>query len=345
MAQRSEPAATADERLHVASIAAKALARITSADLLLDPKTFEVWFTYFCGTNQELAKDIDALEASGQVSPNSVKSVYDRHCSPLRALQQLVSAGERLRDEAHTVGTLLGTASEAVDVYDVGLRHAVEQLDLMEENKALNAVLTALLKSTKDIKRTNARMQAHLRKSENQVLQLQRNIELLQLESVTDPVTAVGNRKLFDFMLVRMVAEARTAGTALALIIADVDHFKEFNDQYGHQIGDEVLRLVATSLKQNVREGDLVLRFGGDEFAVLLPRTTLSEALAVSETIRAAVSRKVLLRRSTQEHLGRVSLSIGAAELADAVTPEGLVRAADACLLSAKGAGRNRSVG
>ena len=99
----------------------------------------------------------------------------------------------------------------------------------------------------------------------------------------------------------------------MSLIMTDIDHFKSFNDTWGHLTGDQVLRLVAMSMKQNVKGQDIAARYGGEEFAVVLPNTVLRSALTVADHIRRAVMSKELMKRSTGENLGRVTVSVGVA--------------------------------
>ena len=122
----------------------------------------------------------------------------------------------------------------------------------------------------------------------------------------------------------------------------DVDFFKKFNDEYGHQIGDMVLRLVARTIAECVRGRDFVARYGGEEFVVLLPRTGLEGAFAVAENIRNTVASKRLARKSTGESLGMVTLSFAVAQFKPGETLEDFVTRADTGLYKAKKRGRNR---
>ena len=101
----------------------------------------------------------------------------------------------------------------------------------------------------------------------------------------------------------------------MSLLLTDIDHFKKFNDTFGHLTGDQVLRLVAMSVKQNVKGQDIAARYGGEEFAIVLPNTVLRSAITVADHIRRAVMAKELMKRSTGEHLGRVTISVGVATL------------------------------
>jgi diguanylate cyclase len=119
------------------------------------------------------------------------------------------------------------------------------------------------------------------------------------------------------------------------MLMFDIDHFKSFNDSYGHLTGDQVLRLVGMSLKQTIKGQDITARYGGEEFAVVLPNTALRQALTVADHIRRAVMAKELKKKSTGEILGRVTISVGVSTL---------IERADACLYAAKRNGRNRVV-
>jgi diguanylate cyclase len=166
----------------------------------------------------------------------------------------------------------------------------------------------------------------------------------VRTESQTDPLTGLANRKLFDGALVKAIAEAKAHREPLSLLMADVDYFKLFNDKFGHQTGDQVLRLVAQSMKQNVKGQDVAARYGGEEFVIALPKTTLRSAITVAEQIRSAVMAKELMKRSNGERLGRITVSIGVAHLRGDDTAQSLIERADNCLYAAKRNGRNRVI-
>jgi diguanylate cyclase len=145
-----------------------------------------------------------------------------------------------------------------------------------------------------------------------------------------------------------MVAAAREVGEdggPLCILIGDVDHFKKFNDTWGHATGDQVLRLVAQCFKANTKGRDTAARYGGEEFVVALPQTTLANAITVAEHIRAAVESKKIVKRSTGETLGSISLSIGVAQFKLGEQISETLSRADACLYAAKRSGRNRVIG
>ena len=127
--------------------------------------------------------------------------------------------------------------------------------------------------------------------------------------------------------------------------MCDIDHFKNFNDFLGHQTGDKGLRLVANCLSENVKGRDTAARYGGEEFTVILRQTGLSDAINLANQIRGTVESKKLVKKSTGDVLGQITISIGVAQLAPDDQAETLVQRADTCLYRAKHLGRNRVIG
>jgi diguanylate cyclase (GGDEF)-like protein len=180
-----------------------------------------------------------------------------------------------------------------------------------------------------------ARVRAGWRIVELQKALLASNKRLEEL-SRTDGLTGLRNRRTFDHEFATRFAHASRYGRPLAVAMADIDHFKQINDEHGHQAGDEVLARVAAILRRCTRQTDLVARYGGEEFVIVLPETPLLEALQVSEKIRSSVAAEAMPVRAT------VSIGVAALPHSQFSYPESLLRAADEALYRAKARGRNR---
>ena len=200
------------------------------------------------------------------------------------------------------------------------------------------------MKSTREMRETNKALEDRLTLSKSEISNLQQSLEAIRAESLTDPLTGLGNRKYFDRSIDTAVQNALANGEPLSLLMFDIDHFKSFNDSYGHLTGDQVLRLVGMSLKQTIKGQDITARYGGEEFAVVLPNTALRQALTVADHIRRAVMSKELKKKSTGEILGRVTISVGVSMLKPGDDTDSLIERADACLYAAKRNGRNRVI-
>jgi diguanylate cyclase (GGDEF)-like protein len=175
--------------------------------------------------------------------------------------------------------------------------------------------------------------------SAKEELQTQRQLLASYMaEALTDPLTGLGNRRIFDQELARRFAQWRRGGTPLSLVLVDVDHFKRINDEHGHVAGDAVLHDVAGVLAECVREMDVVARYGGDEFGMILPGTTLEEAQPVAERVRSAIAGRAFQYGGHDMH---ITVSAGLAEAVLINDCEVLVTRADMALYSAKDAGRD----
>jgi len=171
---------------------------------------------------------------------------------------------------------------------------------------------------------------------------LGRRVDKLAEEARRDPVTRVGNRRQWEESIEEEVERARSAKMPLSLMMVDVDNLKKLNDAAGHHAGDIALGVVGDVLNDTCRSRDVASRFGGDEFALLLPRTKASEAMVVAERIRSELARRRIDLAAPLDTL--LSVSIGVCDLASAplATPEGILEAADRALYAAKEAGRDR---
>jgi len=169
-------------------------------------------------------------------------------------------------------------------------------------------------------------------------LALRRYQERLEELATTDKLTGLLNRQSLDALLHQAITRARRSGTPLALLLADVDHFKAVNDEHGHLVGDEVLRRVAQTLREQLRESDTVCRWGGEEFLIIVQDCDASAALALAEKLRVAVADGM---PAAGQALSRVTVSLGVAELKPKESEDALVGRADAAMYAAKDAGRN----
>jgi diguanylate cyclase len=305
---------------------------------------YEVWLSYRLGRQQTLKQVIDERIASGEpFSPEVNSDLYERFFTGLRVSAQMVMAGEKIARDLTQVMSALQAAGVKNDDYGRTLEHAAGSLQHQNiDPQRIKEVVSSLAAATLDMANHNRTLTDQLQKSSREIETLRSSLESVRVESLTDGLTGLANRRMFDETLRMRITEARGARTELCLLMCDIDHFKRFNDTWGHHTGDQVLRFVASALQSLCLPDHLVARYGGEEFAVIMPRATLESATKIAETVRQAIQAKRLRRRSTNEDLGQVTVSLGIARLQPADTVQGLMERADACLYASKREGRNK---
>jgi diguanylate cyclase len=334
-----------DEHERTMAFAEVALGQIRSLRQTAVPRNYEIWYVYATGYNAPLNKIInETLARNGKLSEADLEQIYETYLSHIKTSDRIDKVGARVIGEIDDVMTLISDALGMSASYDASLSGASEKLAAAKNRDQLKVIIEQLVKSTHEMRETNKALENRLTLSKTEIRNLQHSLEAIRAESLTDPLTGLGNRKYFDRSIEMAVQTAIANGEPLSLLMFDIDHFKSFNDSYGHLTGDQVLRLVGMSLKQTIKGQDITARYGGEEFVVVLPNTGLRQALTVADHIRRAVMAKELKKKSTGEILGRVTISVGVSLLKPGDDTDALIERADACLYAAKRAGRNRVV-
>jgi diguanylate cyclase len=336
-------AGQADEHERTTEFAEIALGQIKALREPATPRNYEIWYTYATGYQPSLNQKInETLKATGTLSETDLDQIYATFLAPTRLSEKIDNVGSQVMGEIEQVMAMIDAAAGSASTYSESLAGMSEKLGQSKDREGLRAIVESLVHTAKEMEVSNQKLEARLNASKQEINELQENLEAVRNESLTDPLTQLANRKFFDNTLEAAIADARAKSEPLSLMMTDIDHFKNFNDSFGHLTGDQVLRLVASSVKQNVKGQDTAARYGGEEFAIILPNTVLRSAIVVGDHIRRAVMTKELMKRSTGEHLGRVTVSIGVATLHSTDTLQSLIERTDACLYAAKRHGRNR---
>jgi diguanylate cyclase len=323
------------------AFAAIALGKIIELELPADPQSYELWYHYATGLNQKLRGEIDdALQRQGKLSEGDLERLYAQFISPARSTGDFDRVANRLTDEVGQVVKMISAAVSSVERYDERLQESTAAAGNAMTDADLKRVIEGLIGATKSIARENNSLKEQLDASKTRSEQLRHEIEAVRLQSLTDALTQIGNRQYFDGILAHEMARANESTAPLTLLMVDIDHFKRINDEFGHQMGDDVLRLVAARLKSGVRDGE-VARYGGEEFGVVLYNKSIQIGKLIAERIRTSVESAEMKVRSTGAPVGRITVSIGVAELKPRISGDELVRRADEALYAAKRKGRN----
>ena len=305
------------------------------------PCNFEIWYNYISGAVPGLVRAVDTVIADGGTfSKERLEALHKEFFPDPSEDLRVADAAARIEGEIGRVMTAFGEAGG--NTRDFGQALGGFALALQGGDVELKAAIAKIVDATKDMRHHVQALEGRLDQSLGEIGRLKVDLDAMREEAFTDALTRVPNRKKFDLELQRLSTETAANGRELCLLMLDIDHFKRFNDTFGHPIGDQVLRLLATTLKESVKGRDIPARYGGEEFAVILPDTRLDDALVVAENIRRAIGSKKVVNKQTGEDLGKITVSIGAGRMIAGEAPENLVVRADEALYAAKRGGRNR---
>ena len=259
----------------------------------------------------------------------------------LETAGQVIAVGDKIAVSVGKIEEMLQTANVGADAYSNALEAFSGAISL-DDGKEVQALIAKMMQQTQEMQQQNNMLRDQLAHSSDEVKELRGNLESVKREAMTDVLTDIGNRKYFDIKLRELADKAMTEGEPVSLLLFDVDNFKDFNDSHGHQLGDQVLRLVARTLKESVKGRDVVARYGGEEFAVVLSGAGLEDAMKVGDGTRALVAKRRIIRKSTGEQIAAITISAGVARYRSGEPLSELIARSDAALYRAKDAGRNR---
>ena len=310
-----------------------------------NPNNFTVWYNYFSGAFPDLKQALDILLDGDLVFTEAQNTAfYRKFCSsPYEAIPAPLIA-EKMEVELTAVLATLDRAGKSASDYGTTLETASGQLDGEQGAEDLKQLINRVLTQTRAMAEQSRDVEHQLKESYVQIGQLRDQLEIARSEAMTDALTGLANRKLFDATLRQTAMEAMETGERMCLLLLDIDHFKKFNDSFGHHIGDQVLKLLASVLCESVKGQDTAVRYGGEEFAVVLPNTALQGAFTVAENIRRRIIGKELIDRKSGERLGRITISVGVGQYAPGEPLREFIERTDRALFAAKKGGRNRVV-
>ena len=305
------------------------------------PQNYSVWYAYVSGTNETLRQTIDTMLEKGQRFDDEINILLYRRFGLGIDEHEII----KLRDD---LKQLLITILEQVMMFcgqtgnlETTLNFSVEKLSSDLSIQEIKSIVDDIIDETRSWGGLGKILQRDLEQKSRELEELKKEFDNARRETLEDFLTGVANRKAFDNALVEATADAASNKWPLCLLLADIDHFKKFNDNYGHLIGDEVIKFVARKIKELVRGRDIVARFGGEEFAVLLPQTNLIGASAVAENLREYFS-QAKLKKGNDQDLGHITISAGVASYRHGEPPEAFIARVDRALYHAKKNGRNR---
>jgi len=334
---------TDKEKERTIEISQVAFDRIRKDRLVPTPEIYELWFSYYGRTSPDVVRAVDALVDSGHAMTDALcQDIYQRFLSDFRNEEMVRRAGEQIQTTIQDVSGVVSDVNDMTSDYGHTLTEVSDQISVARSPAEIKAALSVASTKTKKMIEQNHHLETQLEKSTQLMEELKRDLEYVRREAMTDGLTGLANRKSFDGEMSQVLTHCQEENRIFTLLMVDIDHFKSFNDNFGHQVGDQVLRLVARTLKDGLKGRDFAARYGGEEFAIILPDTDLGAGVAVGNSLRKAIATKDVINRNTGEVMGRITMSVGVAEFAGDKTMEDIIERADSALYTAKHNGRNQ---
>lgn len=320
-----------------------ALPLMAKLNAAVNPANYALFFSYIAGKNQHLKHEIsDLIERGERLTRQQCDLLYRKYFT-----DYVDDQVERFQRDSKSiiadVDSSLTHAKLGTAEFNTSLEKYGSQLGQPHiTDEELQSIVGGMLADTRGMQKSYNDLQGRLQQNANEIQGLKQALELARKEATHDPLTGLANRRQFHIALGEAFAEMEAGGKPPCLLMLDIDNFKRVNDSYGHLFGDKVIKLVGVILQHVTKGQDTACRYGGEEFAVVLPDTPLEGGQRVAESIRSVVERGKIQRSSNKESVGNVTISVGVAEYRRQESEQEFIKRADAALYASKQGGRNR---
>ncbi|WP_456465128.1 diguanylate cyclase [Persephonella sp.] len=308
------------------------------------PKNYEKWFYIFCSLAEQ-KKELDDLELIGLY-----KDIYEEDYQSVDITAEKESISEELASKFKNIANKLDeTLKELIyniDDYQDRIDTHTDKLEKVKKEATIETVNDAVMEILSELKKLrdeNNKLKNELKSYHSEVISLKEELASAKREATIDFLTGLTNRRRFERALEDAIKDKKLRNYPSSLIFVDVDDFKKVNDEYGHVVGDLVLKELASIFKFYLRANTVVGRLGGEEFAILLPGVELNNAVNVAERLKKIIeNREIKVNIDGKEKKVRVTASFGVTEIGQDDTVENLLMRADEAMYKAKKKGKNR---
>ncbi len=306
------------------------------------PLNYYVWYQYVKGNIPALRQEMDAiLNDPFGYNDRVGKRLYDTY---------LVDQDEDGSEFDRAFRRLIEVMIRKMDAWSDRLENHTQKLDECStklsdpklNSEEIQRITNTVIDTASSIKESSLAVQNEMIHSTEAVQELRKQLMEAKAEALKDELTQIGNRKAFNHAIEELILEAQDTPESLCMILCDIDHFKRFNDTYGHLVGDSVLRYFANIMQKDKQDNETICRYGGEEFAILLANTNLTLAIERAESIRKAIQEAHLKRKNSSEPLTTITASFGVASYkGQGEDAKSFIERTDKALYQAKKSGRN----
>jgi diguanylate cyclase len=325
------------------SVAEKAMDAMAGQRVPPTPNNFQVWFKYALGTPADLKRTIDILIANKRKFDTATnQGLYETYVGSQGADE---AATHKTSQQLHSV---MASARQFLTTAIADNRSQMQAIGEVAEASEAGAdpklLIESLMNELAKAATRATRLEASFVEKTRELDAIRDSLNKSEERAKTDTLTGLPNRRALDEFFRAAQLAAMEKDEPLSVFLIDIDHFKNFNDRFGHAVGDQVLRLVAKALRDRVRDVDLPARYGGEELIAVLPGADLAACQRTAERIRYSIAECTITRRSTGETLPGVTVSIGVGQFQPGESMADLIERCDRALYLAKHSGRNRVV-
>ncbi|PCI22719.1 MAG: diguanylate cyclase [Piscirickettsiaceae bacterium] len=308
------------------------------------PLNYAVFYSYISGESQALKERIkNIIDQKQSFSATLMNDLHEKYLGGgvVFAAQEGVQQGLKKIILEFSEGIKI--INDGTQEFDTSLVSHSEELSSTSDSDATKMILQQIMQDTRAMSKSAQAAQEKMEETNLEINRIKEELEAVKKTAEEDALTGLKNRGAFDSFIYQVVHESNRSTTP-HLIMLDIDHFKRINDNFGHLVGDRVIRYISALMRQIIGEEHHIARYGGEEFAIVINNKSLDETLQLTEKIRIAMSNSKLQRKDSGETIGQVTVSAGISTLQNGDTIDSFIDRADKALYNAKETGRNKVI-
>lgn len=316
---------------------------LSQQNLAPTPVNYAVFYSYISGSSKALNEVIEnILSEKKSFDETMMSELYTKYINGFSTIEQQGNIQRLLEKVMSEASDEIGHVNQGASKFDSTLNKHSTALSSIDDPQAAALIMQQLMQDTREMIKNNAQVQARMQETNEEIAIMKAELESVRAIAEKDSLTGLKNRGAFDKKVEQILNKDDSNNTTL--IMLDIDHFKRVNDNFGHLVGDRVIRYVSALLKQVIGKDHHIARYGGEEFAVIIKNKSAAEVLPLAEKIRGSMANSKLQRKGSGETIGQVTLSIGVTTLKSDDDAEAFIDRADQALYQAKQTGRNKVV-